>query len=139
MHMLGIIPLVLLACIALFTRHRYSLAIESRRAGPGKLSAYIACVSSLLSGLICPTHPVVLMFLLLVFALAILNNHFYVFLAGRRGGLFAMAVIPFHWLYFLYSGIGFLIALVKTKLAFGTRERRHLISRPSTERADTRL
>jgi glycosyltransferase involved in cell wall biosynthesis len=36
-----------------------------------------------------------------------LNNDFYGFLLRKRGPLFALASVPLHWLYFVYSGVAF--------------------------------
>jgi hypothetical protein len=43
----------------------------------------------------------------------ILNNEFYIFLAAKRGKLFAVAAVPFHLLYHLYNGISFLVGLYR--------------------------
>jgi hypothetical protein len=43
----------------------------------------------------------------------ILNNQFYVFLAGKRGSLFALAAIPFHLLYHFYNGISFAVGTAR--------------------------
>ena len=36
-----------------------------------------------------------------------LNRHFYRFLLGKKGVLFTLAAVPWHWLYFLYSALSF--------------------------------
>jgi glycosyltransferase involved in cell wall biosynthesis len=116
LEMYAVIPLMLLACVALFVRHRYSIAEESRRRWTGyAVGGYCLCVMAFVLTYL-PRHPVLFFFLLLTCTLVIINQQFYVFLAAKRGRLFAMAAIPFHWLYFLYSGIGFLIALIRTRL-----------------------
>jgi hypothetical protein len=56
-------------------------------------------------------------FLALLLTLVVLNNQFYVFLAGARGRLFALAAIPFHLLFFVYSGVAFIVALVPYSLS----------------------
>lgn len=33
------------------------------------------------------------------------NQHFYLYIAARRGVWFALRAIPLHWLYFLYCGV----------------------------------
>jgi hypothetical protein len=45
--------------------------------------------------------------------LVLLNNQFYVFLAADRGKLFALAAIPFHFLYFASSGVAFTLASIR--------------------------
>jgi GT2 family glycosyltransferase len=51
-------------------------------------------------------------------ALLAINAHVYTFFANKRGLWFAAQTIPWHWLYFLYSG-----------MAFGIGMFRHAISR----------
>ncbi len=45
--------------------------------------------------------------------LLVLNLPLYVFLARKRGALFALVAIPLHWLYFGYSGLAFALALAR--------------------------
>jgi len=40
---------------------------------------------------------------------ATLNNRFYLFLAQKRGRLFAVAAFPFHLLYHFYNGVSFVL------------------------------
>jgi len=40
-------------------------------------------------------------------SLLVVNRHFYRFLYSKRGLAFTMASIPWHWFYFLYSGLAF--------------------------------
>jgi hypothetical protein len=59
------------------------------------------------------------MFWLVVTAVASLiwlNHRFYCFLRRQRGSLFMLAAMPWHWLYFLYSGASFLAVLVLYRL-----------------------
>lgn len=46
-------------------------------------------------------------------ALLILNARLYAFFHRKRGLPFALAVIPWHWLYYLYSGLAFAVALIR--------------------------
>lgn len=45
--------------------------------------------------------------------LAILNRRLYRFFRNKRGSWFTLKVIPWHWLYFFYSGLAFGIGLVR--------------------------
>ena len=54
---------------------------------------------------------VVIPFLLLIFF--ILNHDFYSFFLNKKGRLFTLKIIPFHFLYYLYSTLGFLIGSFK--------------------------
>ena len=50
--------------------------------------------------------------IIILFLLLTSNYHVYSFFKKKRGLLFALKVIPFHWLYFFYSGIAFGIVIV---------------------------
>jgi len=52
----------------------------------------------------------------LLLLLIIINRDLYLFFREKRGTLFMLRVIPWHWFYLFYSGIAFLIALIKTGL-----------------------
>ena len=54
-----------------------------------------------------------LMLLALLSTLVALNGQFYMFLAGTKGVLFALAAIPLHLLYFVYSGVAFIVVLAR--------------------------
>jgi cation transporter-like permease len=71
-----------------------------------------------------PFHKLGLAFLVILLALVLLNNHFYLFLAGQKGKMFALAAIPFHLLYFISSGVAFVLAMVRYRLG--------LVNHPST-------
>lgn len=53
--------------------------------------------------------------IVLVFAILgifiVLNYRFYVFFSDKRGAMFALAVVPFHMLYFLYSMAAFVLGV----------------------------
>jgi hypothetical protein len=63
-----------------------------------------------------PHHPLVLGFFGVLGALIILNSHFYLFLARKRGRLFDLAAIPFNLLFHFYNGISFVIGLTRHSL-----------------------
>jgi hypothetical protein len=114
--MYAIIPVVVGAWIALFARYRYAYSLEKRRRWIGALVGgycflIIAGVTYHLLW-----HRLRFVFLALLLTLVVLNSQFYVFLAGARGTLFAVAAIPFHLLYFVYSGVGFMVALIRHSL-----------------------
>ncbi|MGA2606487.1 MAG: glycosyltransferase family 2 protein [Terriglobia bacterium] len=116
LHMYAIIPVVVGAWIALFARYRYAYSLEKRRRWIGALVGgycflIIAGVTYHLLW-----HRLRFVFLALLLTLVVLNSQFYVFLAGARGTLFAVAAIPFHLLYFVYSGVGFMVALIRHSL-----------------------
>lgn len=112
-HVLLIIPMVLLAWIALFSRHRYAdpFSFVARWSG-----IVIGGYCLLLIGFVwiyLPMHKLGTVFLIVLLTLVALNKQFYLFLAGERGKLFALAAIPFHLLYFVSSGVAFMLAFVR--------------------------
>jgi GT2 family glycosyltransferase len=112
-RMYAIIPMVLIACFAMFVRHRYAYSPQLwRRRTALVLGAYCLVVAGLV-WIYFPWAPIGSVFLVLMLTLLVLNIHFYVFLAGNRGSLFALSAIPFHLLYFASSGLAFAIALVR--------------------------
>jgi len=112
-HMLELIPLALLAYVLLFVRHRYSLR-DART--PGRIISFIALymgLAVLFAVTYVPQGWLVSVFAGVLLMLVILNGQFYLFLAERRGGMFAVASIPLHLLYHFYNGISFFIGLIR--------------------------
>lgn len=50
-----------------------------------------------------------------IILLFVINWRFYLFLLKKRGGLFLLRSLPFHWLYFLYSGFFYAYVFYKFK------------------------
>jgi glycosyltransferase involved in cell wall biosynthesis len=112
-RMYAIIPMVLVACFAMFVQHRYAYSPQLwRRRTALVLGAYCLLVAGLV-WIYFPWAPIGSAFLVLMLTLLVLNIHFYAFLAGSRGKLFALSAIPFHLLYFASSGMAFAIALLR--------------------------
>jgi glycosyltransferase involved in cell wall biosynthesis len=128
-HMYAIIPMVLIACIALFTRHRYACSREVWRRRTGVVVGGYCLLVFGLVWIYFPWTPVGSVFLLLMLTLLVLNMQFYMFLAGNRGKLFALSAIPFHLLYFTSSGLAFAIALIRH--GYGRLLNRAMPGRPS--------
>ncbi len=107
-HMFGLIPPLILSQILLLSRHRYTGATPKSRG----LMRVTTVLYVLLSVLACvyylPNHVLMFVGLLVFLVLGFLNGEFYLFLASKRGILFAIAAIPFHMLYHFYNGISFL-------------------------------
>jgi len=70
------------------------------------ISAYLLIFS--LSGSLYMPHLLFIPFLLLTLLL-VLNMDLYLFFRKKRGTFFMLKTIPWHWFYFLYSGLAFLI------------------------------
>ncbi len=49
-------------------------------------------------------------------ALILINLPVYQFFSRKRGWLFALQTVPWHWLYFFYSGLAYAITLVRHQL-----------------------
>jgi hypothetical protein len=125
-HMRGIAPLLAVAAFALFLRHRYAYSTEKRRKWTGVWVGGYSLLAALLVWIYFPWRPMVFLLFLLLLALIALNQQFYLFLAAERGKLFAIAAIPFHLLYFLSSGVAFLIEFTRFQVLriFGFSRRR---------------
>jgi hypothetical protein len=111
-HMLAIIPMVLIAFLALFTRHRYACSREVWRKRSGVMVGGYCLMVIGLVWIYFPWAPIGCLFLVLMLTLLLLNLQFYTFLAGNRGKLFALSAIPFHLFYFASSGLAFAVALI---------------------------
>jgi hypothetical protein len=108
-----IIPLVVVAWLAVLTRHRYAYSREKWRRWTGMLVGCYCLLVIAWMAVYLPRYPLKFAFFVLLMTLVALNKQFYLFLAGERGGLFALAAIPFHLLYFVYSGVAFMVALLR--------------------------
>ena len=64
--------------------------------------------------------PILFISCSLSLALLIINAPVYQFFYNKRSGLFALAVIPWHWLYYFYSGLAFAIGLIRYPSALFT-------------------
>jgi len=115
-HMKLIIPMVLMAWLALFARHRYAYPYTAWHRRTGIVIGAYCLLVVVFVWVYLPFHKLGLAFLVILLALVLLNNHFYLFLAGQRGKMFALAAIPFHLLYFISSGVAFLLAMVRYRL-----------------------
>jgi cellulose synthase/poly-beta-1,6-N-acetylglucosamine synthase-like glycosyltransferase len=112
-HMLAIIPMVSIAALALFTRHRYACAQEVWRRRTGVVVGGYCLLVMGLVWVYFPWAPIGSVFIILILTLLVLNAQFYVFLAGNRGKLFALSAIPFHLLYFASGGLAFALAFAR--------------------------
>jgi large-conductance mechanosensitive channel len=81
----------------------------------GALSAFAILVMNFSAWLLTPLLGIIA-------TIVVLNLKFYVFFIRKRGVMFALAAIPFHLLYFLYSVVTF--ALVTGVHAWNTSVKR---------------
>ncbi len=111
-HLTPILPPLLLGCLLLVMQHRYARqSARRRKITEVVLGLYIAGAMIYFAEHM-PRHPLILAFFLVATVIVVLNNRFYLFLAAKRGRLFALAAVPFHLLYHLYNGISFLAGLL---------------------------
>ena len=119
-HLTGrswLIPPMALAYVLLFLRHRYLYTTERRRRITGIVcGGYLLLILGLVVAYL-PGHPLVFSVFLVMSVIVLLNSQFYVFLAARRGRLFALAAVPFHLLFHFYSGLSFLIGAARFGLS----------------------
>jgi glycosyltransferase involved in cell wall biosynthesis len=105
-----LVPPVLLAYLLLFLSHRY--APSKRRITSIVCGVYLAGTILFVLAFL-PRSPWVWCLLALFSGLIVLNSHFYLFLAAKRGRLFAIAAVPFHLLFHFYNGISFLAGMAR--------------------------
>lgn len=111
MHFL--VPPLCVALITLFLRHRYWLqgSVWPRRLNNALLGG--AAAAGLWADIAyLPNHTVTGVALAILLTLIILNNRFYVFLAAKRGRMFALAAVPFHLLHHFFNGLSFAAGLL---------------------------
>lgn len=115
-ELMPVVYAVLLGYALLFLRDRYAYrAYLIRRTTGVLLGIYMAGAAVFILQFL-PHSYLVLAFFSAVVALVALNHKFYVFLAIKRGRLFALTAIPFHLLYHFYNGISFGIGLARHSL-----------------------
>jgi uncharacterized membrane protein AbrB (regulator of aidB expression) len=104
---------VMLGYLLLFLRDRYAYATYSRRKLTGALlGGYMALTVVFILHYL-PNHYLVFGFFSVLAILIALNAKFYLFLAAKRGRLFAITAIPFHLLYHFYCGAAFFVGLAR--------------------------
>ena len=109
-------PLVLLSWTALFLRHRYTTHLSTWNKITGILAGGYCLLLITFVWFYLPPQPVGYAFITGMALLLALNHRFYFFLAGQKGRLFALTAIPFHLLYFVSSGLAFMLTLVRYRL-----------------------
>jgi GT2 family glycosyltransferase len=111
-HMRYIVYPLLLGCLLLLLRHRYGDTPDAgRRSFPELIVAvYIVGTTAYMAAHL-PAHWIIFSFFVIGALLVVINNRFYLFLAAKRGRLFALAALPFHLLYHLYNGFSFIAGI----------------------------
>lgn len=109
--LMPIVYAVLLGYALLFLRDRYAYQAYSRRRLTGVLLGCYMAFAAVFILRYLPNSFLVFGFFALLLALIALNHKFYLFLAVKRGRLFALTAIPFHLLYHFYNGLSFGVGL----------------------------
>lgn len=108
MHMRALIPLMVTSVPLLFLRHRYDSRVRWRQVNQWFNALYVLAVV-VVSLLYLHNSKFILVVVTCALIIGVLNNGFYVFLAEKRGKLFALAAFPFHLLYHFYNGVSFVM------------------------------
>ena len=110
-QMLGLMLPVILSPVLLLLRQRYAAKRPRRKFVRALGVTYIAC-SVVAAGAYLPLNRPVFVCLAILGMLGLVNSQFYLFLASKRGLPFMLAAIPFHLLYYFYSGLSFIFGVV---------------------------
>jgi glycosyltransferase involved in cell wall biosynthesis len=110
-HTISLIPPVLVGYALLFIRYRYAYKTEFTRKLTGAAYALYLLGSLVFIATFLPTRVPVCCFYAMVLTIIGINHRFYLFLAQRMGWLTAFAAVPFHMLFYFYSGISFLTGI----------------------------
>lgn len=132
-HMRPIIPLVVVSWASLIIRHRYAYSEDARRRWTGVILGAFSLFAMGMIATYGPRHPAAVALTCAALVMIYLNKGFYLFLASRRGNLFAIASIPFHVLYYLYSGVAFMVASAR-HFARGILQRPKVMEQPAKSR-----
>ncbi len=112
-EMEGMIPPLWLGYGLLLVHHRYELDCDHRHRYQRKMLAALVATLAGLTFFYLPSNVFLYGLLVASLALIVLNTQFYFFLAARQNRTFAMAAVPLHLLYLLYSGISFLAGMAR--------------------------
>ena len=107
-----LVPPVMFAYLLVFLKHRYSRGPRYKRVFGVICGTYLVATMAFVVAFL-PRSPLVWALFAMLSAVIWLNSSFYLFLASKRGKLFALAAIPFHILFHFYNGISFAIGLAR--------------------------
>lgn len=113
---LWIVPPTLLAYLLVVFRHRYAYTVKIRPKVIGLTTGVFLLLTIAFVVTWMPAHPLVFGLMAFLILLIILNSHFYLFLARKRGRLFALSAIPFNLMFHFYNGVSFGIGLLRHHL-----------------------
>jgi glycosyltransferase involved in cell wall biosynthesis len=110
-HLISLIPPVVVGYLLLFIRYRFAYKTELQRkvTGIGYAAYLVASIVFIVRFL--PARVPVFCFFAMILLILVINRRFYSFLAHRMGWLTALAAVPFHVLFYFYSGLSFITGL----------------------------
>jgi len=108
-NMRGLVPIIVSSVPLLFIRHRKSVTGRMRTLNEWLSWLYILAVMAVSARYLYQGRWLLLAIVACAALIATLNNRFYLFLAEKRGRLFAVAAFPFHLLYHFYNGVSFVM------------------------------
>lgn len=110
-HLLLLIPPVLLGHLLLLIRARYACPTGTggKAIGLGYAACLLASISFIVRAL--PARLPVFCFCATALVLLAINSRFYGYLTRRMGWRQTLAALPFHFLFYFYSGAAFLAGL----------------------------
>ena len=107
-HMISLIPPVIVGYLLLFIRYRYtSRNFKLRKLTGVAYGAYLAGSLIFIASFL-PTRVPLYCFYAVILAIVAINHRFYTFLGRRMGWITVLAAVPFHMLFYFYSGLSFL-------------------------------
>jgi glycosyltransferase involved in cell wall biosynthesis len=106
-HMISLIPPVVVGYLLLFIRYRYAYKTEVMRRVTGAAYAAYLGLSLIFIARFLPARVPVFCFYAMILMILVINRRFYSFLARHMGWLTALAAVPFHVLFYFYSGLSF--------------------------------
>lgn len=106
--MTTLIPPVLVGYFLLLIRYRYGYGTQVMRKTTGIAYAVYLVASLVFIARFLPATVPVLCFFLMLLAIIAINHKFYSFLGYRMGWLTALTAVPFHVLFYFYSGLAFM-------------------------------
>jgi hypothetical protein len=110
-HMLTLIPPVIVGYVLLLIRYRYAYKSQRVRKLTGIAYAAYLLGSLLFIATFMPARVPVYCLYTVLLLIVLINRHFYQFLGRRMGWLTAFTAIPFHVLFYFYSGVALSIGL----------------------------
>jgi len=107
----------LLGYLLILCRHHYYSPVQKHhRLVTGACLLYLGGAALFIASQF-PREPYTLILFIVFSIVVVLNARFYILLAEKRGKLYAIAAIPFHFLFHIYNGLAFIAGMIKVGAA----------------------